>query len=141
MTIEYGIDLGTTNSAIARQDGSNTRLLMGRDKSVLLPSAVYVDAAGTVVVGAAAYAGASRHPADTATEFKRLMGTDETRTFPGSGKRMTPEELSCEVLRELLRWASADAGRTPNAAVITIPAMFQLPQCEATRRAASPAPG
>src|SRR4051812_3365925 len=127
ITIDHGIDLGTTNSAIARQDGTKTRLLKGRDNSVLCPSAVHVDAAGAVVVGAAAYAGASRNPADTATEFKRLMGTDDTRTFPGSGRKMTPEELSAEVLRELLRWASADGGRTPNAAVITIPAMFQLP--------------
>jgi molecular chaperone DnaK len=136
ITIDHGIDLGTTNSAIARQDGTKTRLLKGRDGSELLPSAVYVDNGGAVVVGAAAYAGASKSPADTATEFKRLMGTDDTRTFPGSGKRMTPEELSAEVLKELLRWAAADGGHTPNAAVITIPAMFQLPQCEATRRAA-----
>ena len=136
ITIDHGIDLGTTNSAIARQDGTKTRLLKGPDGSVLLPSAVHVDNNGAIVVGRAAYAGASKSPADTATEFKRLMGTDDTRTFPGSGKRMTPEQLSAEVLKELLRWAAADGGRTPNAAVITIPAMFQLPQCEATRRAA-----
>ena len=136
ITIDFGIDLGTTNSAIARQDGTKTRLLAGRDGVSLLPSALYVDDAGAVVVGSAARARASQKPADTATEFKRLMGTDDTRTFPGSGKRMTPEELSAEVLKELLRWATVEAGRAPVAAVITIPAMFQLPQCEATRRAA-----
>ena len=136
ITIDFGIDLGTTNSAIARQDGTKTRLLAGPDGVSLLPSALYVDNAGAVVVGSAARARASQKPADTATEWKRLMGTDDTRTFPGSGKRMTPEELSAEVLKELLRWATVEAGRTPVASVITIPAMFQLPQCEATRRAA-----
>ena len=136
MTIDYGIDLGTTNSAIARQDGKSTRLLAGPSGAVLLPSAVYVEPSGAVVVGAAARAGHDRHPADTATEFKRLMGTDEKRVFPASGKRLGPEELSSEVLRELGRWAAQDRRRPLAAAVITIPAMFQLPQCEATRRAA-----
>src|SRR5262249_51394088 len=119
ITIDYGIDLGTTNSAIARQDGSTTRLLKGREGNVLLPSAVFVDAGGAVAVGAAARGGASQHPADTATEFKRLMGTDEMRSFPSSGKRMSPEELSAEVLRELGRWVVAEGGQAPNAAVIT----------------------
>jgi molecular chaperone DnaK len=136
ITIDYGIDLGTTNSAIARQKGIETKLLLGRDGSSLLPSAVFVDPSGAIVVGAPAKTGASQRPADTATEFKRLMGTDETRAFPASGMRLRPEELSAEVLKELLRWAAADGGQTPASAVITIPAMFQLPQCEATRKAA-----
>src|SRR5690606_13758621 len=107
ITIDYGIDLGTTNSAIARQDGTKTKLLTGRDGATLLPSAVFVDPGGALVVGAAAKTSASQRPADTATEFKRLMGTDESRAFPASGKRLRPEELSAEVLRELLRWAAA----------------------------------
>jgi len=132
ITIDFGIDLGTTNSAIAKQDGMQTRLLKGRDGGVLLPSAVYVDPGGAIVVGSAAKSSANSRPADTATEFKRLMGTDETKRFPASGKTFRPEELSSEVLKELLRWT----GEMPRSAVITIPAMFQLPQCEATRKAA-----
>jgi molecular chaperone DnaK len=136
ITIDYGIDLGTTNSAIARQKGVETKLLKGPDGSSLLSSAVFVDPSGAMVVGGAAKSSASQRPADTATEFKRLMGTDEMRAFPASGKRLRPEQLSAEVLKELLRWAATDGGQTPASAVITIPAMFQLPQCEATRKAA-----
>ncbi len=136
-TIDIGIDLGTTNSAIARQDGAKPRLLSSPGGEPLLPSCVHVTAAGEVRVGAAARAFAKTDPENTALEFKRLMGTDETRAFPASHTRKTPEELSAAVLRELLGWAAAESGSAPpRAAVITIPAMFQLPQCEATRRAA-----
>jgi molecular chaperone DnaK len=137
-TIDIGIDLGTTNSAIARQEGAKPRLLSAPGGTGLLPSCVHVRAAGEVLVGAAARAYAKSDPENTALEFKRLMGTDETRRFPASSRAMTPEELSAAVLRELLGWAAADGngGAPPRAAVITIPAMFQLPQCEATRRAA-----
>ncbi|MEP7120877.1 MAG: Hsp70 family protein [Byssovorax sp.] len=136
-TIDIGIDLGTTNSGIARQDGAKPRLIASPGGHTLLPSCVHVTAAGKVLVGAEARAFAKTDPDNTALEFKRLMGTDETRPFPASKARMTPEELSAAVLRELLGWAAADSGgAAPRAAVITIPAMFQLPQCEATRRAA-----
>jgi molecular chaperone DnaK len=136
-TIDIGIDLGTTNSAIARHDGARPRILTSPSGEQLLPSCVHVDAAGRVQVGAAARALAKGDPENTALEFKRLMGTEETRAFPASGVRRTPEELSAAVLGELLGWAATDAGGPPpRAAVITIPAMFQLPQCEATRRAA-----
>ena len=136
-TIDIGIDLGTTNSGIARQDGARPRLISSPAGSQLLPSCVHVTAAGKVLVGAEARAFAKSDPENTALEFKRLMGTEETRPFPASRTRMTPEEMSAAVLRELLGWATADAGGVaPRAAVITIPAMFQLPQCEATRRAA-----
>lgn len=136
-TIDLGIDLGTTNSGIARQDGARPRLIVGPGGDGLLPSCVHVTAAGKVLVGKEARAFAKSDPENTALEFKRLMGTDETRPFPASRGRMTPEEMSAAVLRELLGWAAADSGGAPpRAAVITIPAMFQLPQCEATRRAA-----
>ncbi|HZN94928.1 MAG TPA: Hsp70 family protein, partial [Myxococcales bacterium] len=134
-TIDYGIDLGTTNSAIARQDGARTVLLPGEDGGALLPSAVHIGADGQPCVGAVARDRGNADPANTALEFKRLMGTPERRQFPASGRSLSPEELSAEVLRALAR--RVDGEGPLRAAVITVPAMFQLPQCEATRRAAS----
>lgn len=134
-SIDYGIDLGTTNSAIARQVSGRSEIILGPSGRATLPSAVHVEPGGAVIVGEAARAKFASDPATSSIEFKRLMGTEERKTF-ASGKSMSPEELSAEVLRELLRWAERSAGERPRAAVITVPAMFQLPQCEATRRAA-----
>jgi molecular chaperone DnaK len=136
-TIDYGIDLGTTNSALARQEGRQQRLLPGPDGDPLLQSAIQVLASGEVIVGAKAKAMLDIDPANTSIEFKRLMGTGEKKRFPASGREFTPEELSAEVLRTLAARAVAVDGESPRAAVITIPAMFQLPQCDATRRAAA----
>ncbi|MBA3456604.1 MAG: Hsp70 family protein [Deltaproteobacteria bacterium] len=136
-TIDYGIDLGTTNSALARQEGRQQRLLPGPDGDPLLPSAIHVLASGEVVVGARARAALDTDPQNATMEFKRLMGTGEKKRFPASGRELTPEELSAEVLRSLCARAQASDGESPRAAVITIPAMFQLPQCDATRRAAA----
>jgi molecular chaperone DnaK len=136
-TIDYGIDLGTSNSAIAVQDGAAPRLLPGEDGAVLLPSAVLIRADGSVVVGEEAMRLRPAHPDDTAVEFKRQMGTTQATTFPASGRRCSAEELSAEVLRVLAHRAERAEGRPLRAAVITVPAMFQLAQCEATRRASA----
>ncbi|MBA3459109.1 MAG: Hsp70 family protein [Deltaproteobacteria bacterium] len=136
-TIDYGIDLGTTNSALARQEGRQQRLLPDSDGNPLLPSAIQVLPTGQIIVGAKAKAMLDVDPQNTSIEFKRLMGTGEKKRFPASGKEYTPEELSAEVLKSLVERAKAIDGEAPRAAVITIPAMFQLPQCDATRRAAA----
>lgn len=136
-TIDYGIDLGTTNSALARQEGRQQRLLPGPDGDPLLPSAIQILASGQVIVGRTAKEALDDDPQNTTIEFKRLMGTGEKKRFPASGREFTPEELSAEVLKSLCERARAIDGEAPRAAVITIPAMFQLPQCDATRRAAA----
>lgn len=135
-TIDIGIDLGTTNSAIAVQEGRTAVLLKNASGDALLPSAVHVAPAGTLTVGAGALRHRGTDHANTAVEFKRLMGTEETLEFPASGKTMTPPELSAAVLRQLAARASTRLRAQVRAAAITVPAMFQLPQCEATRRAA-----
>jgi molecular chaperone DnaK len=134
-TIDYGIDLGTSNSAIAVQDGASARLLTGDDGAVLLPSAVHVRENGSVLVGAEALRERLAHPNDTALEFKRQMGTSQATSFPASGQSRSAEELSAELLRALAARALRDDGGPLRAAVITVPAMFQLAQCESTRRA------
>lgn len=134
-TIDYGIDLGTTNSAIARQEGLTTEVLDGGD-GLLAPSVVHVAADGVTQVGVRALERRSSDPANTATEFKRLMGTANFIAFPSSGHSLSPVQLSAEVLKHLLSRARRREGDDVEAAVITVPAMFQLPQCEATRQAA-----
>jgi molecular chaperone DnaK len=136
MTLEYGIDLGTTNSAIAYNEGTVPVLLGGNGGETTMPSAVHVKNDGIVITGKEARSFIEKDPANTAIEFKRLMGTKETRRFPASGKVYSPEELSSFILEELLKRAQKNDKNKPKAVVITIPAMFQLPQNEATRRAA-----
>lgn len=136
-TIDYGIDLGTTNSAIAVHAQHAPRLIAGDDGDLLLPSVVHISRDGAVTVGHRARGMATGDPANTALEFKRQMGTSTALEFPASGKRLSPEQLSAEVLRELLARGATVASEPLRAAVVTIPAMFQLPQCDATRRAAS----
>jgi len=128
-----GIDLGTTNSAIAVwQDGAAT-LVPNALGDVLTPSAVSVDATGTTIVGAAARDRQTTHPADTATSFKRLIGTREQQRL---GKRnFLPEDLSALVLRSLKADAEAFLGDDVTEAVITVPAYFNDRQRKATRRA------
>jgi molecular chaperone DnaK len=135
-TIDYGIDLGTTNSAVCRQDGRFGRLISGPEGE-LLPSAVHVRSDGVIEVGQRARTALAIDPDNTSIEFKRLMGTAEKKHFPASGMDLTPEALSAEVLKALCERARASSGEAPRAAVITVPAMFQLPQCDATRRAAA----
>lgn len=135
-TIDYGIDLGTTNSAIARQCGLETEVISGED-GLLVPSVVHASPDGAFQVGQAAVKLRAIDPPNISAEFKRLMGTSETIRFPALGRSLSPAELSAKVLQHLIRRAE-QAGREGGieAAVITIPAMFQLPQCEATKEAA-----
>lgn len=128
-----GIDLGTTNSALAVwQDGAAT-LVPNALGDFLTPSAVSVDASGTTIIGSAARDRQTTHPSDTATSFKRLMGTRETQRL--GRQTFLPEELSALVLRSLKADAEAFLGDIVTEAVITVPAYFNDRQRKATRRA------
>ena len=74
-------------------------------------------------------------PANTRGEWKRLMGTAERLPFEAAGKSLLPEELSAEVLASLLADVRDALGFMPRAAVISTPALFELPQNHATTRA------
>ena len=136
-TIDVGIDLGTTNSAIAVQRGAATTVLRDAEGRALLPSVVHLGPGGEISVGAAAIARLADDPENVQGEFKRLMGTDERLRFPGPALARTPEELSAEILRTLAAHAADVLSDGPlRGAVITVPAMFQVPQSQATARAA-----
>jgi molecular chaperone DnaK len=122
-TIDYGIDLGTTNSAIARQRGLETEVISG-DEGLLVPSVVHASPDGTFQVGQVAVEFQATDPANVTAEFKRLMGTSETINLPALGRSLSPAELSAKVLQYLIRRAERAVREGPiQAAVITIPAM------------------
>lgn len=139
--INYGIDLGTTNSCIVRLDGDEIKIIQNADQMNVTPSVVRVLRSGSLMVGRRAYNAIAEDPDNVAAEFKRLMGQKFQQQFPAAGRSMSPEELSSEVLKSMLgdaRRRETDAHQhLSNAAVITVPAAFTALQCEATARAAA----
>ncbi|MBX9662400.1 molecular chaperone HscC [Novosphingobium sp.] len=128
-----GIDLGTTNSAIAVWQDDAPQLIPNALGEMLTPSAVSVDRDGTTYVGAAALDRLATQPENTATSFKRYMGTE--RKLRLGKKEWRPEDLSALVLRTLCDDAEALLGTRPVEAVITVPAYFNDRQRKATRHA------
>lgn len=144
-TIDYGIDLGTTNSEIARLNGTEIEVFRNAEGFEYTPSAVWIDKQGKLVVGRVAKEwcerepGNANEPGNAFMEFKRDMGTTSEYTVARSGQKMKPEELSAEVLKALRADVQRRNGDVITAAVITVPADFDLPACEATKRAAEAA--
>jgi molecular chaperone DnaK len=131
-----GIDLGTTNSVAVLFDGTNITVVRNGQGSVLTPSVVRIDARGNVLVGVRARRYLENDPANTRSEFKRLMGTENTLDFPAAKVTRRPEELSAEVLSSLRRDIADQTGVLPNRAVVSVPALFELHQTAATADAA-----
>ena len=133
--IHVGIDLGTSNSAIALFDGESVSVVANAAGETLTPSVVRIDGRGGRTVGRRAHRALDGDPANTRAEWKRLMGTAERLPFAAAGAALLPEELSAEVIASLLADVRDAAGFTPRAAVISTPALFELPQNHATARA------
>ncbi len=135
-TIDHGIDLGTTNSEVARLNGTAIEVFRNAEGFEYTPSAVWEAKQGRLVVGRLAKEWHERDPANAFIEFKRHMGTSHQYTFARTGRKMTPEELSAEVLKALRADVERRTAEAITAAVVTVPADFDLPACEATKRAA-----
>ena len=135
-TIDFGIDLGTTNSAIAMLEGTQAKVIKNNDSMDYTPSVVHIDKTGTLHIGKSAKSRLEMEPEDVYAEFKLQMGTDTVYTFKRSGRQMRPEELSAEVLKSLRSDVQQRQGEDLESVVITVPAAFELPQCKATERAA-----
>lgn len=129
-TVEYGIDLGTTNSAISRMTAKGAEVIPVRRLNYI-PSAVAIDKRGDLKVGSDAL---NPH-LQCARWFKRLMGTTSTLTL-ADGEEWTPERLSAEVLKALKAAVKLKTREDIEDVVITVPAMFTQPQCAATNEAA-----
>lgn len=136
-TIDFGIDLGTTNSAVAMLHGVQTEVIKNNDGDDTTPSAIWIDKRDRLYVGRAARDRSEVDPGNTCGEFKLRMGTaGQLQRFAASGRELTPEELSAEVLKSLRADVRTRTGEEIQAAVITVPAAFDLNACDATRRAA-----
>jgi molecular chaperone DnaK len=135
-----GIDLGTSNSAIVGLDRNGLRLFKTEDGRDVLPSVLYFNRSGHMLVGARAQAQAELSPDNAAQGFKRLMGTSSNLELPGAKKTMRPEEASAEIIRALIRQAEAEIGDFDlQGTIITVPAAFNQMQSEATIKAAQAA--
>ena len=136
-TVDFGIDLGTTNSSIAVLEGTNARVLKNNINQEYTPSVVWVDTKGTVNTGQQAKNRIAKGDIENAQqEFKRRMGTPHIYRFAASGRQMKPEELSAEILKSLRVNVVQRIAEEPSTAVISVPAAFELPQCKATEAAA-----
>ena len=141
--IIYGIDLGTTNSAIARFENGKAVVKKNSLQGDTTPSCVAYKRDGRPIVGAKAHAQLEKdyqlvfardeYESNSFIEFKRQMGTDEKKPCSNLGRDVDPEELSAEVLKELRKYVLDDDVRT---AVITVPALFGNNEQDATKRAA-----
>jgi molecular chaperone DnaK len=135
-TIDFGIDLGTTNSSIAVFTGSGTRVFKNNEGQDYTPSAVLIDSKGKMVIGKKAKERSEYDSSNTAIEFKLKMGKSHFSHFAESGRKLLPEQLSAEILKSLRKDVQQSTGEEVRSAVISVPAAFELPQCDATNKAA-----
>ena len=125
-----GIDLGTTNSALAADVDGEIRVIDIHGQRTM-PSCVGIDATGALVVGQAARNQAIASPDATILSIKRRMGEDVR--LPLGGKQFSPEEVSSFILRELKIEGEKQLGQPIRKAVITVPAFFTERQRKATQ--------
>lgn len=137
MTYYVGIDLGTTNSVICSYDGENrSTIYKSPEQRLVTPSAIYIDRRSRYY-GERAYRMAVLDPENTATNFKRLMGSATPISFRTANIKMTPEECSAEILRVLFGYLPEEIRNDPRTGtVITVPAAFNQMQKDATNSAA-----
>ena len=141
--IDYGIDLGTTNSAIARMENGKPVILKTDVQMDTLPSCISVTPRKSLIHGVAAIAAHRKEKlralevldnglSNSYLEFKTTMGTDIQYPSSFLNKEFTSEELSAEVL---LKLKSFITNENVKSIVITVPARFKMPQNEATIKA------
>lgn len=133
MVMIVGIDLGTTNSLIGYFNKDKVEIIPNRLGENLTPSVVSVDDEGTVYVGRTAKERMQTHPDQTASVFKRSMGTK--KNFKLGYRDFSAEELSCLVLKYLKEDAEEYLGQEIKEAVISVPAYFNDAQRKATKKA------
>lgn len=143
--IDYGIDLGTTNSAIARMEDGEALIYKSDDNQMDTTSSIVAfNKKQTLFVGLSAKNALDKEATSNFKnrkqvdpngyqEFKRTMGTDHEYNSSNMQRSYTSEELSAEVLKKLKGYIRDE---DINSAVITVPAMFRQSQLDATQRAA-----
>ncbi len=155
MAKAIGIDLGTTNSAIAVMEGGKPTVIVNAEGSRTTPSVVAFTKEGERLLGQIAKRQAALNPENTVFSTKRFIGRkydevseeikivpykvtsgkDSAVRFEVMGKQYAPEEISAMVLRKLVEDASKYLGEKVNDVVITVPAYFNDAQRQATKDA------
>ena len=133
MARAVGIDLGTTNSAIAVLEGGEPTIIPNAEGARTTPSVVAFSKTGEVLVGEIAKRQAVTNVERTISSVKRHMGTDWTTEI--DGKKYTAQEISARILMKLKADAEAYLGEPVTEAVITVPAYFNDAQRQATKDA------
>ena len=133
-SLAIGIDLGTTNSAIAIWRNGVAELIPNALGEYLTPSVVSIDEEGHVLVGEAARARLVTKPTETVAAFKRFMGSE--KQFKLGAQSYTPTELSALVLKSLKADAEAHLGTEIQDVVISVPAYFSDQQRKQVYQAA-----
>ena len=133
MARAVGIDLGTTNSAIAVLEGGEPTIIPNAEGARTTPSVVAFSQTGEVLVGEIAKRQAVTNVDRTISSVKRHMGTDWTTEI--DGKKYTAQEISARILMKLKADAEAYLGEPVTEAVITVPAYFNDAQRQATKDA------
>ena len=134
MARAVGIDLGTTNSAVAVLEGGEPTIIANAEGGRTTPSVVAFSKGGEVLVGEIAKRQAVTNVERTIRSVKRHMGTD-WKSPDIDGKRYTPQEISARILQKLKRDAEAYLGEPVTDAVITVPAYFDDHERQATKEA------
>lgn len=128
-----GIDLGTTNSAVAVMEGGEPTIIVNAEGNRTTPSVVGFSKDGERLVGQVAKRQAIVNPDRTISSVKREMGTNYSKTI--DGKKYTAPEISAMILSKLKTDAEAYLGQKITKAVITVPAYFSDAQRQATKDA------
>src|SRR5690242_7525642 len=134
MARAVGIDLGTTNSAVAVLEGGEPTIIANAEGGRTTPSVVAFSKGGEVLVGEIAKRQAVTNADRTLRSVKRHMGTDWT-SEDIDGKKYTAQEISARTLQKLKRDAESYLGEPVTDAVITVPAYFEDAQRQATKEA------
>ena len=133
MARAVGIDLGTTNSAIAVLEGGEPTIIPNAEGGRTTPSVVAFSKSGEVLVGEVAKRQAVTNVDRTISSVKRHMGTDWSVAI--DGKKYTAQEISARILAKLKADAEAYLGESVTNAVITVPAYFNDAERQATKEA------
>ncbi len=128
-----GIDLGTTNSAVAVMEAGEAKVIPNAEGARTTPSVVAVTKKGDRLVGQVAKRQAITNPGNTIMSIKRKMGSDFRANM--GGKDHTPEQISAMILQKLKKDAENYLGEKVKEAVITVPAYFHDSQRQATKDA------
>ena len=140
--IDYGIDLGTTNSALARMESGEPKIIKSDQSKDIIPSCVGFNKKKNILVGDPAEklfrsdklkAVSKSIKTNTFIEFKRTMGTDKTYHSSYMEQDFTSEQLSAEILKKLRSFITDDSFHS---VIVTVPAKFDIRQKDATLRAA-----